>query len=134
MAKSSVRAQCAQSNVIAFPVNDSAPDPSRAFMAAYHECNIARAQYELAHALTAEAYFLDLPGRPEWALSNSQRAFDQLVQAVDLLATLPAQSRIQYRLKRKMIGPVWLKAEGERYDILRAGLAADAARLGIKAR
>lgn len=134
MAKSSVRAQCAESNVIAFPAHACAPDPAREFMAAYHDCCIARAEYELAGALTAQAYFLDLPGRSEWALSNSRRMFDQLVEATDLVAALPAQSRRQYELKRHAIGPIWLKAKGERYDRLRAGLAADAARLGIKRR
>lgn len=134
MAKSSVRAQCAESNVIAFPAHACAPDPDRAFMAAYHDCRIAKAEYELAGALTAQAYFLDLPGRSEWALSNSRRMFDQLVEVTDRIAALPAQSRIQYKLKRHAIGPIWLKAEGERYDRLRAGLAADAARLGIKQR
>lgn len=134
MAKSSVRAQCAESNVIAFPAHACAPDPARAFMAAYYASCVARAEYELTAALCQQAQFLDNAAAIEVERSRHWRAFDRIVESVDLMAALPAQSRQQYDLKRRAIGPVWLKAEGERYDRLRAGLAADAARLGIKRR
>lgn len=62
--------------------------------------------------------------------------FGRLLAFVNLVATLPVPvnavkciTRQHIRRKRRIIGKVWLRAEGERYDAYRAMLAADEAML-----
>jgi len=49
------------------------------------------------------------------------------------VAMLPAMDQFQLRQKEDIIGKVWLKAEGKRYDLYRHLVGRDAARLGVKA-
>lgn len=54
-------------------------------------------------------------------------------RAVKIAAETPAMTKSQYAAKRSLIGRAWLKAEGHDFDVMREGLARDAARLGLEA-
>lgn len=129
MAEKTVGAYRAQGNVIPFPIRNAAPDPSRAFVLAHCAAEVAAAAYRLSDALCWQAKVLGDPAAIEQAREAHWRQFDTWVDAIDQLAELPAQTAQQLDMKRRAIGRVWLKAEGERYDRLRAGVARDEARL-----
>lgn len=129
MAEMTVGVQCAQGNVIPFPIRNAAPDPSRAFVLAHCAAEVAAAAYRLSDALCWQAKALGDPDAIERAREEHWRLFDAWREAIDRLAATPAQSKRQLEMKRRSIGRVWLTAEGERYDQLRAGVASDEARL-----
>lgn len=56
-------------------------------------------------------------------------AWERYRQAVVDMANTPVFTQADLRRKRAAIGTVWLRAEGEWYDQLRAAVAADEARL-----
>lgn len=130
MANSTVGAHCAQGNVIPFPIRNAAPDPSRAFLLAYHEAVVAKAQYELSWRLSDQARTLGDDDLLEVRKEQTQQAWEVMKAATIRLSDVPAQSVRQLELKRSAIGRTWLKAEGWFYDGLRAGVERDEVRLG----
>lgn len=132
MAEKSLGADCAPCNVIPFPVTYRAPDPRRDFLRACIAVEAARARYDLSFALCDLARMDGDEAEREAARADHLRAFDELQAATDALATVPAPSRPFLDRKRRAIGRIWLTAEGDRYDRLRAGIAADEAALGVR--
>lgn len=73
-----------------------------------------------------------LEGDPWWhsqtqkpMVNNGNRRWHEYRELVQTLANRPARSTAQAERKRRIIGRVWLCAEGEWCDRLRAGVAAD---------
>lgn len=129
MANSTVGAPCAQGNVIPFPIRNAAPDPSRTFLFAFNDTMTAKAEFELSGYHCDRARLLG----DEAALEDMQRLhwhiWERWRQAAVRLAGVPAQSLRQLDMKRRAIGRAWLDGEGWFYDGLKAGVAADEARL-----
>lgn len=117
-------------------VHGGKDDPERKFMEAYHAAAVARAERELAEALSLRDLWLS---RKSWADAidldphGRDAAFDRVREAVAVLAMTPACDKSHLRRKEQMIGTVWLKAKGPFYDLLRAGVENDRARLAGKA-
>ena len=107
--------------------------PESIFRRAYHEAQIARAERELIEAKFLAAHWLSEIGAPNAFWDERGAAFDRMVETVERVVVTPAMSKSQLRQKKEMIGKVWLRAKGERYDVYRHAVAADAARLGVKA-
>jgi hypothetical protein len=108
-------------------------DPHMTFLRAYHEAAIARAERDLIEAKFLAAHWLGELGTPNAFWEERGIAFNRMEETVGRLAILPAMDLFQLRQKKDIIGKVWLKAEGERYDVYRNAVAQDAARLGVKA-
>jgi len=108
-------------------------DPRATFQRAYHEAAIARAERELIEAKFMAAHWLSEAGSPNAFWEERGKAFAKMEATVARVAMLPAMDQFQLRQKKDIIGKVWLKAEGERYDLYRHLIARDAARLGVKA-
>lgn len=120
----------ARCNVLPFPVPHRQPDARRAFRLAYCRHAVAECEYRLAEAERALAQAL---GEDREAAERGRRAFwqmhDRYREAALAFAWTPAPDKRALDSKRRAIGGVWLKAEGEFFDDLRAGLAADQRRL-----
>lgn len=132
MAKTGLGAESALSNVIPFPGHYKAP-PSQGdqFLRACIAAEIAGHRYRLTGSLADLARLDGCPDAYEAAKVEHWRAFDEYVAATDALAFVPAPNRPFLDRKRRAIGKVWLTSEGERYERLRAGVAADEARLKV---
>lgn len=108
-------------------------NPESMFRRAYHEAQIARAERELIEAKFLAAHWLSEVGAPNAFWDERGAAFDRMVETVERVVVTPAMSVSQLRQKKDVIGKVWLRAEGARYDVYRHAVASDAARLGVKA-
>lgn len=121
----------ARCNVLSFPVPHRQPDARRAFRLAYCRHEVALCEYRLAEARRCLAQELGEDGEAaERGRRALWQAFDHYRDAARVLAWTPAPDKLALDSKRRAIGGVWLKAEGEFFDDLRAGLAADQRRLG----
>lgn len=108
-------------------------DPVSIFRRAYHEAQIARAERELIEARFLAAHWLGDVGAPSDFAEERSAAFERMVETVERVVVTPAMSVSQLRQKKEVLGKVWLRAEGDRYDVYRHAVACDAARLGVKA-
>jgi hypothetical protein len=95
-------------------------------MIAKAERDLIEARWIADHMLSPVGYY-----SPLW--EQRKVAFGRMVETVERIVTLPAMNAAQLRQKKDAIGKVWLRAEGARYDAYRQSVAADAARLGVKA-
>ena len=119
--------------IIRLPV--SADTPAMRFKRAYHEAAIARAAYNLHHARYVAWLQLEKQPGQDWQESPyaSEEPFKEMQALVFKMAVTPATTATQLADKRSMIGRVWLKAKGEVYDAMRAGVEIDELRFGKKA-
>lgn len=60
-----------------------------------------------------------------YALSEIHKLWNKYRDSIQIVAATPARTEPQLKQKRELIGRLWLSAEGEWYDKLRAGVAAD---------
>lgn len=115
------------------PINTESPGIR--FKRAYHEACIARAEYELQYARYLA--WVDLDKAPEQNHRSGpyspETLFEKMRLAVFKLAVTPATNKRQLASKKRVIGKVWLKAEGEVFDALRAGVEIDELRFSKKA-
>lgn len=103
-------------------------DPHTAFLKAHGEAEIARAERELADARWFAVHRITpTTSGPLWDARGE--AFERLQRAVFKLAETPALTKEHFRMKKRAIGPVWLKSEAEFFDPLREGIARDEERL-----
>ena len=58
-------------------------------------------------------------------LSKGHKHWERYRDGIQVLAATPARTERHLKQKRELIGRLWLGAEGEWYDQLRAGIAAD---------
>lgn len=106
--------------------------PREAFELARHELEIARARHDLASTIARREWQFAPREEAQLARDEAWRLFDAWLAATAALAETPAIDAAQLRRKVEAIGPIWLKAEGERFDSYRAAIARDAERLGLK--
>ena len=131
MAKTALRSTCAQGNVVQFPGRfNPPPSPKQQFLRACMEAEAAKAYYDWTFARCGLAQLDGDPAAIKAERAEHQRAFDQLLESVDRLADVPATCKPFLDRKRRVIGKMWLKAEGPWGDRLRQCVEADAARLG----
>lgn len=119
-------------NVTRLPVcNDT---PAMRFKRAHHEAAIARAAYNLHHARYVAWLQLEKQPGQAWQESPyaSEEPFEEMQALVFKMAVTPATTATQLAEKRSMIGRVWLKAKGEVYDAMRAGVEIDELRLAAR--
>ena len=90
-------------------------------MRAVHKIESLRVQRQTL--LEGDAWWHSRTQRP--IVKDANRRWDGYRELVQILARRPARSASQAERKRRFIGRVWLSAEGEWYDQLRAGVAAD---------
>jgi hypothetical protein len=103
-----------------------------AFARVLAEKEVARACYELTTAQCHLVRLLDMPAAEQAAQREAHwEAFDAMREATERLAATPAVDRRTLERKAQAIGRIWLRAEGEWYDGLRAAMARDAARLSL---
>lgn len=107
-------------------------DQHRDFKLRVVEADIARAEREAFHARIMRTRLLCGREAAEAMYPENHRCFERYHQAVMDMANTPATTRREVETKRAAIGGVWMKAEGAWYDRLRAGVAADEARLAAK--
>lgn len=96
------------------------------------EAELTRAEYEVHSAKVSRTRVLHGKEAAEEMFDEGHRLLARRWQAVVDLANSPVFTASDLRLKRASIGTVWLRAEGERYEPLRAAVAADEARLNRK--
>lgn len=133
MAAKSLGAESAPSNVIPFPVRKPEPSPWESFHRAHCEFEVARAERELAWARSSLARWNgENTAGGQWRDATDATLEAMKVALLKFLAQ-PCPKKCHLVLKRRAIGPSWMKAEGEFYDALRAMLAADEARLAAGA-
>lgn len=108
--------------------------PQMRFKRAYYEASVARAA-EASHRARYLAW-LALDRRPGQPITESpyisEKPFEEMRLAVFKLAITPATNRQELAYKKSLIGRMWLKAEGEFYDALRAGVEIDELRFAKK--
>lgn len=114
-------------------------DEQRDFDLRVAEAEIAKAEHALGRAhinrisvLEGDANWWDSPTQRPLVEENNRR-WDHYRVAVMIVADTPARTVHQLERKRRLIGNIWLKAEGEWYDRLRAGVARDEAWLAVNA-
>jgi hypothetical protein len=95
------------------------------------EVDLARAEREAYEAKWQRAYLLSGENAvaASAAFPDRERHFQRLREATMDLARTQAHTLADLKRKRRAIGSVWLSADGPWYDELRAGIAADEARL-----
>lgn len=112
------------------PPSFAGDTPVMRFERAYHEASIARAEYFLHDARRMAFAKLDTSG---WGNPhNGEEPYTKMQSAILRMAVTPATSEAQLRVKRRLIGRVWLGAEGTFYDALRAGVMIDDLQFGAK--
>jgi hypothetical protein len=111
-------------------------DPRIDFRLRVVEVDLARAEREAYEAKWQRAYLLggENAAAASAAFPDRERHFERLREATMDLARTQAHTLVDLKSKRRAIGSVWLSADGPWYDELRAGIAADEARLSRKAR
>lgn len=110
-------------------------DEERDFELRCAELEIMRAEHALAAAQVDRLHILE---NQHWwdsptlkpLVEGNNRKWELVTTTTIAMAETPVRNRRQLELKRRLIGRVWLGAEGERYDRMRAGVAADAQWLG----
>jgi hypothetical protein len=116
----------------------STRDERRDFKLRCVEAELARAAHDLESKrieriglLNNEGYWWTSPTlRP--LVEENNRRWDAYRGLILALAETPVYSVADLRQKRRIIGKVWLTAEGEWYDRVRNGVASDEARLEIQ--
>ena len=108
MAMFSISVDSVGSNVIPFPARGR--DQDHEFKLRYHAANLLKAEWALTDAQASAAQDLETQEVCKAARARHWHLFDQLVEAVDCLARLPATSWRQLQLKRSIIGKVWLNS------------------------
>ncbi len=145
------------SNVIQFPrttANDNTGDPTppphtgaprlrvltggladddKAFARAYHAAMIARAEREFIEARWSADHFLSPVGHYSPLWEQREVAFNAMLEAIINVALTPAVNKAQIAMKKRAIGKVWLRAEGDMYDQFRERVALDEAHITRKA-
>lgn len=100
-------------------------DDEKAFERAYHAAMIAKAERDLIEAQWLEERALSGVNYSSPLWKQRGVAFDKMLNAVILVALTPATTKAQIRLKKRAIGTIWLKAEGDLYDQFRERIALD---------
>lgn len=117
-------------NIIPFPRRpDNVSDDDRAFNRAYHAAMIAKAERDLIEARWRADHYLSPLGHYSPLWDEREPAFRKMRDTAVALAGVPATTRADLARKKRAIGNVWIKAEGELYDFFRLKLAEDEARL-----
>ena len=128
MAKHDLSTDCANDNSNVIPIwkyrrpswQVDPPEPSFDILCARaHE---ARAFHKWQHAV----YLRERrEGKPYQIGDNS--SFDAYVEAIIQVTLFPVQTAREIRMKKSVIGSIWLKCPGARYDNFRACVARDEA-------
>lgn len=105
-------------------------DKQRDFAVRLQDVEIARAERDLHEAKRWRTRILYGQDAMREMDSDGERLFERYRQAMLDMATMPVFTRADLRRKKSAIGTVWLRAEGQWYDQLRAAVAADEERLG----
>jgi hypothetical protein len=106
-----------------------ATDPARAFEEAYHAAMIAKAERELIETRWLAQYQLLPFDQRSMMWDEREAAFQRVLQTTDDIARAPAVNKDQLARKKRVIGKVWLRAEGSMYDRFRKCVALDEARI-----
>lgn len=109
--------------------------PAMRFKRAYHAAAVARAAYELNHANYLAWLALECRPGQNWQESPyaNEHLFKEMQAMIFKLAVTPATTRQEMARKKSMIGRSWLKAPGELYDAMRAGVEIDELRFAKRA-
>lgn len=87
------------------------------------ERDVHDAKHEQQRLLAGDAWWgSDTQNR---MLSKGHKHWERYRDGIQVLAATPARTQRHLKQKRELIGRLWLGAEGEWYDQLRAGIAAD---------
>ncbi|MDP9412806.1 MAG: hypothetical protein M3Q08_01670 [Pseudomonadota bacterium] len=125
---------------LAAPLPDESMKPSQYARAWTTLC--CQAEEAVAYRQYVEARWLVLshtdPAEAERYNSEREPAFQRMLAFVNLVASFPVprnrapMTASHIARKKRIIGPVWLRAEGPRYAAYRASVAADEAMLALR--
>ena len=107
-------------------------DEERDFALRCAELEILRAEHALAARqidrlrVLENQHWWDSPTLKPRVEANNLK-WDLIMSTTVAMAETPVRNRRHLELKRRLIGKIWLGAEGPRYDRMRAGVAADVA-------
>jgi hypothetical protein len=130
MAKHDLRTDCANDNYNVIPMAKyrrpswEVDPPSSHFEILCARAHEASAFYKWQHAV----YFRKRSEGKPFQL-NDESAFFAFVEATIEVAKFPVATAREIRMKKSVIGSIWLKTEGAHYDNYRACVARDEAAL-----